>query len=107
MGYTINEHKILVSLHKSPSETLRVLEEAYGKAAMKKAQVYGWHKRLRDGRASDNVDPRCGQLSESTNDANVERVHNYVRSDRRKSIQEISVEVRISAGRVYGILQNI
>jgi hypothetical protein len=42
-----------------------------------------------------------------TNDGNVERVQNGVRSYRRESIQEISVEVRISVGTVYDILQNI
>jgi hypothetical protein len=29
-----------------------MLEEAYGKVATKKTQVYKWHKSFRDGRAS-------------------------------------------------------
>jgi hypothetical protein len=36
--------KYCVLLHKSPSKTLSVLEEAYTKAVMKETQVYGWHE---------------------------------------------------------------
>jgi hypothetical protein len=36
-----------------------MLEEAHGKAAVKKTQVYDWHKRFCDGRAIVNNDPRC------------------------------------------------
>jgi hypothetical protein len=36
--------KFCVFLYKSPSEKLQMLEEAYDKAAMKKPQVYKWHK---------------------------------------------------------------
>jgi hypothetical protein len=42
------ENKVL---HKSSSETL-MLEEAYGKATMIKAQVYEWHKHFHCGRTS-------------------------------------------------------
>jgi transposase len=71
---------------------------------MKPTQVYEWHKSFRDGRASVNDDPRCGRPSTSTNDEDIERVRNVVRSDRGKSIQEISAEVGISVVRVRSIL---
>jgi hypothetical protein len=60
--------KCCVLLNKSPSETLQMLEEAYGEAAMKKTQVYEWYKGFRDGHASVNNDPRCCQPSTSAND---------------------------------------
>jgi helix-turn-helix protein len=47
-----------VFLHKSTPETLRKLEEAYSKAAVKKTQVYELHKRFRGGRVSVNNDSR-------------------------------------------------
>jgi hypothetical protein len=36
--------KFCILQHRSPSETLQMLEKAYGKAAMKKTQFYGWRK---------------------------------------------------------------
>lgn len=96
--------KFCVLLHKSASETLRMLGEAYGKKAMKKTQVYQWHKRFRNGRASIHDDPRSGRPSTSTNYDNVERVRNVMQSDGRKGVREISAEVGISGGSVHSIL---
>jgi hypothetical protein len=80
-----------------------MLEEACGKAEMKKTQVYEWHKHFRDGHVNATDNPLCRQLSDSTNDETIESVCNVVRSDRRKSIQEISVEVGISVGSICSI----
>jgi hypothetical protein len=40
--------KFCILLHKSPSATLRMFEEPYGKTAIKKMQVHEWHKHLHD-----------------------------------------------------------
>jgi hypothetical protein len=63
--------KLCTLLHRSPPETLRMLEESYGKAALKKTQVYEWRKHFRDGHARVNDDPRCGLSATSTNDENM------------------------------------
>lgn len=52
--------RICVLLLKSPSQKLRMLEEAYSKATMKETQAYGWHKRSRE---IVNNHPRCGRCS--------------------------------------------
>jgi hypothetical protein len=44
--------KFCVLLHKSPLETLRILEEVYGKVVMKKTLVYEWHKHFYDCHAA-------------------------------------------------------
>jgi hypothetical protein len=63
-----------------------MFEEAYGTAAMVKTQVYEWHQRFRDSRASVNDDPCCGRPSTEINDENIESVRNVVRSDKRKRV---------------------
>jgi hypothetical protein len=83
-------------LYRSSSEKLWILEEAYGKTTVRKKQLYEWRKRF----SGVHDDQRCGLPSTATNDENVRRE----RSDRQKSIQEISAEVRISTGSVYSIL---
>jgi hypothetical protein len=67
---------------------------------MKRTQVCEWHKRFRDGR----VIVSDGRQSTQTNDEEIERMRNAVRSDRGKSIQEISAEIGISVGSVRSIL---
>jgi hypothetical protein len=73
--------KCCVSLHKSPSEAVQMLEEVYDKVTIKKIQVYNWHKSFCDDHASVNDDLRCRQSSTSTNDENIEPLHNIVQSD--------------------------
>lgn len=96
--------KFCVLLHKSPSETLRLLQEAYGEAAMKKTQVFSWHKRFSEGRVIIKDDQRTGRPSTSTNEANIQRVRDVIMDDRRKTIRELSAEVGISFGSVQKIL---
>jgi hypothetical protein len=63
---------------------------------MKHSQVYDWHKRFHDGRESFDDDPRSGRSSASTNKANVGRVREIVRGDRRKGVDQTLAEVKIS-----------
>jgi hypothetical protein len=65
---------------------------------MDKTQVYVWHKRFCDDRASVNDDARCVRPSTATKDENIENVR------RKFSIQEITAEVETSVGRVNSIL---
>ncbi|KAJ4438653.1 hypothetical protein ANN_14600 [Periplaneta americana] len=92
--------KFCVLLHKTPAETLRLLEEAYGEAA----QVYAWHKRFSGGRDSIKDDVRSGRPTTATNEAIAQRVRNVVRDDRRKTIKEIAAEVGISVGSAHNVL---
>jgi hypothetical protein len=50
------KREILYIATKISSETLQMLEEAHGKAAMKKMQIYKWHKH---GHGSVNDDLHC------------------------------------------------
>jgi hypothetical protein len=68
-----------------------MLEEAYGKATMKKTQVSAWHKRFHDGSARVYDDSLCGGPSASTNE-----LRSTVRIDCGRSTQDILKEERIS-----------
>ncbi|KAJ4427708.1 hypothetical protein ANN_25360 [Periplaneta americana] len=62
-------------------QTLRLLEEAYGEAAMKKTEVYAWHKRFSGGRDSIKDDVRSGRPTTVTNEAIAQRVRNITALD--------------------------
>jgi hypothetical protein len=68
-----------VLLLKSPSETLRILDEVYGKAVKKRRFMSD--KRFHDDCASFNDTPGCRRPSTLTNVENIECVCNVVQSD--------------------------
>uniref|UniRef100_A0A1B6MJV2 Mos1 transposase HTH domain-containing protein n=1 Tax=Graphocephala atropunctata TaxID=36148 RepID=A0A1B6MJV2_9HEMI len=98
--------KFCVLLQKSPCETLELLNQAYRDEAMKKSQVYEWHKRFREGRINIEDDDRSGRPSTATTDDNIERVRQVVRENRRITIDEILSKVNLSHGSVHTILHD-
>jgi hypothetical protein len=56
-----------------------MLEEVYGKAAMKQTQIYNWHKHFHDGRVSANDILYCGGTVNYNTD--IKRVHIFMQRD--------------------------
>jgi hypothetical protein len=52
--------KFCAKLGKSASETLQMLTEAYGAAAMKTSSIFEWHKRFKECREDVKDDERTG-----------------------------------------------
>ena len=46
------------------TETYRMLQTAFGASCMKRASVFEWHKRFKEGRVSVRDDERCGRSKE-------------------------------------------
>ena len=82
-----------------------MLQQVYGDRAMKKSWVCNGHKCFHDGCESVDDDPCSGHSSVSTNKVNVKHVPEIVRSDRRKSVNQIASEVGISVGSCHTILR--
>ena len=57
--------KFCVKAGKSAVETIELINKAYGRAAMSRANVYRWYARFRDGREDVKDDARIG-LSSTT-----------------------------------------
>ena len=85
--------KFLVQLGKTPSEALGMLQKVYGDDTMSRSRVFEWCKRFKEGREDVEDDPRSGRPSTSRNEANVERVKQMVRGDRRLTVRQIADEV--------------
>ena len=60
-----------------------MLQQVYKEQILSRATVFLWHKRFQERREDVGDDPRCGRLSTSRNEANVELVKKMVRGDRR------------------------
>ena len=73
--------KFLLKLKKMPTESLEMLQEAYGNQAMSRARVFKWHWRFREGEEDVKDKPRSGRSSSSKTDENVEAVRQAERGD--------------------------
>ena len=96
--------KFLVKLKKTPTESLKMLQEAYGDQAMSRARVFEWHRRFREGEEDVEDKPRSGRPSSSKTDENVEAVRQAVRGDRRLTVRMIAEEVGIDRQTVWEII---
>ena len=73
--------KFLLKVKKMPTESLEMLQEAYGNQAMSRARVFEWHRRFREGEEDVKDKPRSGRSSSSKTDENVEAVRQAERGD--------------------------
>jgi len=49
---TVSVHKTLCSLGKSGTETLTMIQQAFGDQSLSRTQVFQWHARFKTGRTS-------------------------------------------------------
>jgi len=81
--------KFCFLLGKSAAETVLMLQEAFKEEASSKTQVYEWYSRFKRGEMSCKDQPRSGRPSTCQNDENLEKVHNAINADRRRTTDEI------------------
>ena len=96
--------KLCVKLGKSASETLELLREAYGAAAMKKTSVFEWHKRFKKGRDDVKDDERPGRPRTRRTDENVEKVRKLVCTDAPLSLRMMARKLNLHIETVKEIL---
>ncbi|PNF32226.1 hypothetical protein B7P43_G17963 [Cryptotermes secundus] len=81
--------KFCFLLGKSGTETLEMLKTAYKDNAMGKTQVFEWFSRFKNGEMSIDDKPRSSRPSTVRTHENVEKIHEIIKEDRRRTIEEI------------------
>ena len=81
--------KFCVKAGESSVETIKLVNKAYGSAAMSRAIVYRWYARFGDGREDVKVDARSDHTSTARTDENVQSVCHLLTEDRRTTLQMI------------------
>jgi hypothetical protein len=87
--------KICVKLGKSATETYDLLKKVYGDECLSRTQVFEWFKRFKEWRKEIGDDQRPARPSTSKTDANVEKVGEMFRQNRRLSIRAVAELVKI------------
>ena len=59
---------------KSVTETLQMVNAAYGDQALTRSNVFRWYGRFRDEQEGIEDDPKSGRPTECRNDNNVEKI---------------------------------
>ena len=89
---------------KSASETLQMVNAAYGDQALSRSNVFRWYGRFRNGREDNEDDPRSGQPTECRNDNNVEKISQLLLQNRHLSLKLQAQEMNIGKDTVRKIV---
>ena len=79
---------------KSATESLQIVNAAYGDQALSCSNVFRWYGRFRDGREDTEDDPSSGRPTECRNDNNVE-ISQLLLQNRHLSLRMLADEVNI------------
>ena len=87
---------------KTATETYQLLQQAYGEDVMGRTQACDWFRRFKEGRTSDESNPRSGRPSTSRNEM-IAKVRTVV-CNNRLTVREIADDCGISMGSCDAIL---
>jgi hypothetical protein len=87
------------------TETLVLVQKAYGNEAVKRSNVFRWYSRFRDGRQLVEDDERGGRPQSTRTEVNIAAVADLVKNDRRISSRMIAESLNIPKTVVLLILK--
>ena len=80
---------------KSATETLQMVNAAYGDQALYRSNVFRWYGQFRDGREDIEDDPRSGRPTECSNDDSVEKISQLLFQNHHLSLRMLADEANI------------
>ena len=89
---------------KSATETLRMVNAAYGDQTLSSSKVFQWHGLFRDGLEDTEDDPRSGRPTECRNDNNIEKISQLLLQNRHLPRRMLAEEVNIGKDTVTRIV---
>ena len=99
--------KFCFQLGKTSSETIQMMQKAFGNECMSEKGKKKWYNRFRGGRTSVDSYSRSGRPSTTKTLDNIERVRLAIEEDRRLSVRELENDLGIPKTTVWEILNKI
>ena len=78
--------RFCIKLEYSSTETIRMIQKAFGADAMSAAQIKVWYECFKDGQESIENDPGSGKPATSRTPENVECVQAAIKKDQRLTV---------------------
>ena len=97
--------KFCFKLGKNATKTYGMLQTAFGASCMNRASVFEWHKRFKEGTESVRDDETCGKSKEVRTPELIGQIKNFMKKDRRVSIETISVQFDVTVGTLHTIIR--
>jgi hypothetical protein len=89
----------------SATETLVLVQTAYGNEAVNRSKDFRWYSGFRDGRELVEVDERGGRPKSTRTEVNIDAVADFVKNDRRIASRMIAESLNIPKTVVLRILK--
>jgi len=96
--------KVCANLGKSATETLTMIQQAFGDQTLSRAQVFQWHTRFMTGRRSVDDDEHTGRIRSFTAPEIVARIQELPLQDQRRTIRDIAEELGIGYRKCQRVL---
>lgn len=96
--------KFCVKNGKSATETLQMLQIAYGDDCLSRTQVFEWHRRFKEGREDVNDDEHPGRPCDAITEENIEKVRDFVKVCKTSSVRFMEMELGIAKTTIHRIL---
>ena len=97
--------KFYFQLGKTSSETIQMMQKAFGNECMSKTQIKVWCNRFKGGRTSLDSDSHSGRPSTTKTLDNIERVRHAIEGDRRLTVRELKNDLGIPKTTVWVVRQ--
>jgi hypothetical protein len=88
----------------SATETLVLVQKAYGNEAVNRSNVFRWYSRFRDGKELVGNDERSGRPKSTRTEVNIAAVADFVKNDYRIVSRMIAESLNIPKAAVLRIL---
>ena len=87
--------KFCFQLGKTSSETIRIMQKAFGNKCMRKTRIKEWYNRFKGGRTFVDSDSHSGRPPMTKTLDNIERVRLAIEGDRRLTVRELENDLGI------------
>ena len=94
-------------LRNTSSETIQMMQKAFGNECLSKTRIKEWYNRFKGGRTSIDSDSRSGRPSTTKTLDNIEQVRLAIEGDRRLTVRELENDSGIPKTTVWEILNKI
>lgn len=96
--------KFCYKLGKSFSQTLQMMQEAYGEHSISRSTTYLWYDAFKNGRENIFDEHRSGRSKSAITDSSIVKVRDFIKNNRKVSLRYAEMELQVPKTTIHRIL---